>query len=74
LSEQNMEKFVEIYKKTYEKLAKTYLEKKDAGEFLFDYAVIESGIWLPKDEKLKDFVEKYYALYEKIWNEIWNEE
>jgi len=69
-SDYNLVKFIENYKKVYEKLIKTYLDKKDAWEFLSDYAVIENGIWLPKKEELKQFVENYYSLYKKIWNEI----
>jgi hypothetical protein len=63
-------KLIEIYKQEYNKLIKVYLNQKDAGEFLFDFVEMENAIWLPKDTKLKDFVQNYYWLYKKYGNEV----
>jgi hypothetical protein len=46
------------------------LEKQDAGKFLFDYVIFENGIYLPKNAKIRDFVEKFYQLYLEMGNEI----
>ncbi len=56
----------EAYIAAYKALAETYLQKVDAGEYLSQYAVKHQGIYLPKDEKIKAFVEYYYARYKEI--------
>ena len=59
------------YIKHYKKLINIYLEKIDAGEFLFDYVVVDEK-WnnISKNEKIKEFGEYYYELYKKIGNEV----
>ena len=52
----------------YEKIALTYIHKEDASNFLFEYVIFEDGKFLPKDEKIRDFVKRYYGLYEKWGN------
>lgn len=64
------EKFKNACLKNYEDLAKIYHAKQDAREFLDKFAVFEDGIYLPKNEKCKEFVKFYHDLYEKIGNEI----
>jgi len=54
------------YIETYEKLAKHYLNKKDAHIFLRDYATRYNGIYLPVKEDIKTFVEHYYNRYREI--------
>ncbi len=56
----------EAYIKAYKNLAETYLKKIDASTYLEQYAVKNEGIYLPKDEKIKSFVEHYYARYKEI--------
>ncbi len=56
----------EAYQKAYKNLAKNYLEKVDAQNYLSEYAVKNDGFYLPKDEKIKSFVEHYYARYKEI--------
>jgi len=48
----------------------TYLNKKDAGEFLYEYVEKVDGVFLPKEPALRDWVENYYALYQEIGNEV----
>ena len=70
LTEDSIFDLKQNYKKHYKKLIKIYLEKKDAWDFLFQYVIEEKGNYLPKNDKLKLFVENYYKLYKKIGNEI----
>jgi len=56
----------EAYAAAYEMLAKTYLAKEDASEYLRRYAVKESGVYLPVKEEIRAFVEHYYARYKEI--------
>lgn len=69
-SEELYLKFRDVYLFHYKKLINTYLEKKDAGEFLFLYTIKEDWYFLPKNEKLKEFVEYYYSMYKQYWNEV----
>ena len=55
-----------MYKEAYKDLANNYLKKIDAGEYLSQYTVKEDGIYLPKNENIKSFVEHYYARYKEI--------
>ncbi len=70
LTQENIEILKKKYLYHYKKLINIYLEKKDAGEFLFQYVVEEKGNYLPKNNDLKKFVENYYELYKKIGNEV----
>jgi hypothetical protein len=56
----------EAYQKAYEKLAEHYLSKQDASLYLNAYAVKQEKYYLPKNEKVRAFVEKYYARYQEI--------
>jgi hypothetical protein len=60
----------ENYIKHYKKLINIYLEKKDAWDFLDDYTIKEKGYYLPKNNKIKEFVEYFYSVYKDIWNKI----
>jgi hypothetical protein len=54
------------YKECYKKLATHYVQKRDASEFLYQYAQKSGGVYLPKNEKVKEFVEYYYDRYKLI--------
>jgi len=56
----------EAYISAYKNLAETYLKKIDASTYLEQYTVKEEGVYLPKDENIKSFVEHYYARYKEI--------
>jgi hypothetical protein len=56
----------EHYTRAYRELAEHYLAKKDAGEYLSRYTVKEEGVYLPKTQAVRDFVERYYARYQAI--------
>lgn len=69
-SDKAYENSVLLYKETYNDLAKHYLAKKDATEFLQRFAKKEDGYFLPVDEKVKSFVKYYWNMYKKIGREV----
>ena len=66
INDEKFESLKKLYLQTYEKLAKVYLEKQDAKEFLNDYAIKEKGDYMPKNKDLYKFVSDYYKEYEAI--------
>jgi len=54
------------YTSAYLNLADTYLKKIDAQNYLEKYANKEGKVYLPVDEKIKSFVENYYAKYKEL--------
>lgn len=58
------------YIATYKNLAKHYLSKKGASEFLSDFVSLNEEFFMPLDDDIKCFVEEYYILYEKYATEI----
>ena len=59
-------KMRKLYSKAYIKLVNHYIDKKDANIYLSDYAFKYNGIYLPKNEMVRYFVEKYYERYQEI--------
>jgi hypothetical protein len=64
----------QAYIDAYEALARHYLDKKDAAEYLARYAVKEGGVYLPIRPQVRAFVEHYYARYKAIGQKIYSEE
>ncbi|DAB39773.1 MAG TPA: invasion protein [Sulfurovum sp. UBA12169] len=64
------ESMKETYILAYQKLAKHYLDKKDAAIYLSEYAIKHSGIYLPQKENVRNFVEYYYKKYQEIGQQI----
>lgn len=58
------------YLKTYMELVKHYLSKEDAKLFLERFALKEEGNYLPKDEKVRQFVSYYWGLHQAIGRDI----
>jgi len=56
----------EAYQNAYRNLAENYLKKVDANLYLSQYTVKTDGVYLPKNETVKSFVEHYYARYKEI--------
>lgn len=56
----------ETYQEAYKNLAQNYLKKVDANVYLGQYAAKNAGLFLPKNEKIKSFVEHYYTRYKEI--------
>jgi len=66
-NEENYQKLKSWYKKTYLDLAENYyLPKLDPKGFLDKFIIKEDNKYLPKDEKVKEFVNYYYELYKEI--------
>ena len=59
-------KMRKLYTKAYMKLVHHYIDKKDANIYLSDYAFKYNGVYLPKNEVVRSFVEKYYERYQEI--------
>ena len=64
------ESYKNLALQNYKKLASHYANKLDSSLFLADFAVFENGIYLPKDAKVREFVEYYYLRYEELANAI----
>ncbi|TQR34576.1 hypothetical protein DMB92_01020 [Campylobacter sp. MIT 99-7217] len=64
------ENFKEEMIRVYIKLAKCYMKRLDAWEFLKHFCKFEDQIFLPLDEKCEKFVKYYYDLHEQMGNEI----
>ena len=58
------------YIDTYKELAKIYLNKEDANNFLDKFAKKEGEYFMPVDQDLKEFVNYFYEMYEKYANQI----
>ena len=66
----NYEVLKQWYFQTYEALAKHYLEKKDAKEFLSRYALKQEGVYQPVTKEVRDFVAYYWQLHKDIGRDI----
>ena len=64
------ESFKKIAISTYKDLAKHYILKNDAKDFLSRFCTIENGLFLPRMQECKEFVEYYYDLYKNIGNNM----
>ena len=66
MSEEAYQRLKQWYIDTYKKLATHYLLKKDASDFLEQYAVKNQKTFDPKDLKIKTFVNFYWNHYQDI--------
>ncbi len=57
------------YQAAYRDLASHYLRQEDAGNYLYRYVIKKEGIYLPRDELVREFVEHYYRRYREIGQE-----
>ncbi|ADG92911.1 CiaB protein [Arcobacter nitrofigilis DSM 7299] len=70
LSDEKFEKLKTWYIKIYTDLAKHYLDKKDATQFLNNFAKKDGKYFMPIDENINDFVKHYFARYKEIGQEL----
>ncbi|OCL96621.1 invasion protein CiaB [Arcobacter porcinus] len=70
LSDVKFEELKSWYIKTYTSLAKHYLSKKDATEFLNIYAKKDGKYFMPNDENINSFVKYYFKRYQEIGQEL----
>ncbi|MBE0496801.1 MAG: invasion protein CiaB [Campylobacterales bacterium] len=61
---EHYEKAKQWYQTCYQSLGEHYVAKRLAGEFLNRYVVLdETGVFVPKAQEVRAFVEYYWALY-----------
>ncbi|WP_375723347.1 invasion protein CiaB [Arcobacter sp. KX21116] len=70
LSDEKFDRLKTWYIKTYTDLAKHYLDKKDATQFLNNFAKKDGKYFMPIDENINDFVKYYFARYKDIGQEL----
>ena len=70
LSENKYTDMKRLYIQTYTSLAKHYLDKKDASEFLNIYAVKEGKSFMPVSKTINSFVKYYFKKYQDIGQEL----
>ncbi|WP_072682597.1 invasion protein CiaB [Arcobacter sp. LA11] len=70
LSKERYEELKRWYIQTYTNLADHYLNKKDATEFLNQFAVKEDKYFMPVNKKIDSFVKHYFARYQEIGQEL----
>jgi len=58
------------YFETYEALAKHYLEKQDAKDFLNRFTQKTDGVYMPVNDKIRAFVRYYWDLHKSIGRDI----
>ena len=63
-----------LYLYHYKKLIEAYKRKEDASVSLSEYTIREGDYFLPKDEKLREFVQGYHRLYEEYGNTVAEDE
>ena len=70
ISNQKFEALKIWYITNYTALAKHYLEKKDATEFLNRYATKKDKYFMPNNEVINSFVKYYFKRYQEIGQEL----
>ena len=58
-----------LYISTYRNLVSHYLRKEDAYTYLHRYTTKSDGVYLPKDDLVREFVTHYYDRYKEIGQE-----
>jgi hypothetical protein len=61
---------IEWYSNAYLDLAKHYLAKKDAKEFLDKFAVKDENVYMPVDKSINRFVMYYWELHKAIGRDV----
>ncbi len=70
INNNSIEKLKQWYVDIYSSLATHYLKKEDATIWLNNYAIKENKYFMPKNDKIKAFVEYYFAQYKAIGQEL----
>lgn len=70
LSQEKFQNLKQWYIQTYTSLATHYLDKKDASEFLNQYAIKEEKYFMPVNKKIHSFVKHYFKRYQEIGQEL----
>ncbi|MCG3687462.1 invasion protein CiaB [Aliarcobacter butzleri] len=70
ISDSKFEALKAWYITNYTALAKHYLDKKDATQFLNNYATKKEKYFMPNDETINSFVKYYFKRYQEIGQEL----
>ncbi len=70
ISDNKYEELKKWYIVNYTALAKHYLDKKDATEYLNQFAVKEDKYFMPVNSKINSFVKHYFKRYQEIGQEL----
>lgn len=70
LSKKRYEELKKWYLKNYTYLAKHYLDKKDASEFLNQFVIKEEKYFMPINTEIKTFVQYYFKRYQQMGQEL----
>ncbi len=70
LSNEKIKALKQWYIVTYTSLAQHYLDKKDATEFLNQYATKEAQYFMPTNPTINAFVKHYFKRYQAIGQEL----
>ncbi len=70
LDEKTLENLKQWYISTYKKLASHYLSKKDATQFLKEYAIKNGKYFTSSDTNIDNFVQYYFNRYKEIGQEL----
>jgi hypothetical protein len=69
---ENYSEMKRIYQNAYRQLAQCYINKLDASFYLEKYVKKSDGIYLPINDKVLDFVERYYTRYKEIGQRVYS--
>jgi hypothetical protein len=69
---ENYSEMKRIYQNAYRQLAQCYIDKLDASFYLERYTKKADGIYLPANDKVLDFVERYYDRYKEIGQRVYS--
>ncbi|NOZ90130.1 MAG: invasion protein CiaB [Epsilonproteobacteria bacterium] len=69
---ENYNEMKRVYQDAYKSLAQNYIDKLDADFYLSKYVKKEDGVYLPKKEKVLEFVEHYYSRYKEIGQQVYS--
>jgi hypothetical protein len=70
ISDEKYEELKKWYVVNYTALAKHYLDKKDATQFLNRYATKSGKYFMPNDKTINEFVKYYFKRYQEIGQEL----
>jgi uncharacterized tellurite resistance protein B-like protein len=70
ISDEKYEELKKWYVVNYTALAKHYLDKKDATQFLNQYATKSGKYFMPNDKTINEFVKYYFKRYQEIGQEL----
>ena len=67
----NYEVMKKRYVWAYQELAQHYIDREDASLYLKKYAYKKDGVYLPVNDEVLSFVDKFYAQYKEIGQKVY---